>query len=234
MSDLPYVIVHMAVTLDGKVTGEAIDNGEADEYAKIGFDYNADAFGLGKTTMITFTGDYYPDLSKFLGKNSLGKKDNIVKYPDGTKLLVVFDRKGSLGWELEKIYNNEFFKKFHGDSRILLVLTEQVKDEYLAYLQSIKLPYIIAGKEEMDLKLALKKLKKEFGVNKLLHCGGPTINESFEKEDLIDEFSLVYFPFLGGKDGKLLCCDAVFREYEFVEHKILPDKNLWVRLKRKK
>ena len=232
MSDLPYVIIHMGVTLDGRVTGEMVDKTNWDEYAKIGINYNPDAFGIGKVTMKSFAGDC-PDLSKFVGKNSLGKNDNTIKYPEGTKLMVVFDRKGSLGYEVEKIYNDDF-KKFLSDSKLLIVLTEQVKDEYLAYLQSIKLPYIIAGKENMDLKLALKKLKKEFGVKKFVFEGGPTVNESFEKEDLVDEFSLVYVPFIGDKDGKLLCGDAVFREYEFVEHKTLPDKKIWVTLKRKK
>ena len=164
----------------------------------------------------------------------MGKKDNIIKYSTGTKFSIVFDRKGLLGYELEKIYSNEFYKLFHGDSKLLTVLTEQAKDEYLAYLQSIKLPYIIAGKEDMDLKLALKKLKKEFGINKILHEGGPTMSEAFEKEDLIDEFSLIYFPVIGGVDGKLLCGNAVFREYEFVDHKTLPDKSIWIILKRKK
>ena len=233
MYDLPYIVVHMGISLDGRVSGEAIEKAKWDEYAKIGLNYKPDAFGIGKTTMKTFTGDYYPDLSKFRGKNTLGKNDNVAKYPAGTKYLVVFDRKGSLGWEPEKIYKDDYYKLFFADSKLLIVLTEQVKDEYLAYLQSIKLPYIIAGKEDTDLKLALKKLKKEFGINKFVQGGGPTVNESFEKEDLIDEFSLVYFPVVGGKDGKLLCGDAVFREYQFVEHKTLPDKNIWVTLKRK-
>ena len=234
MSDLPYVVIHMGVTIDGRVSGELVDKANWDEYAKIGINYKADAFGLGKTTMKAFTGDFYPDLSKFAGKNTLAKNDNIAKYPAGTKYMIVFDRKGSLGYEPEKIYSDTYYKKFCGDSKLLIVLTEQAKDEYLAYLQSIKLPYIIAGKEDMDLKLALKKLKKEFGVNKLIFEGGPTVNESFEKADLIDEFSLVYVPLIGGKDGKLLCGDAVFREFEFAEHKTLPDKNIWVTLKRKK
>ena len=234
MSKLPYVIVHLGISIDGRVTGEAIEKSNWTEYAKISSNYNVDAFSLGKNTMQSATGGYYPDLSKFVGKNTLGKKDNVIKYPDGTKYTVVFDRKGSLGWEPEKIYSHDYYKLFHGESKLLIVLTEQVKDEYLAYLQSIKLPYIIAGKEDTDLKLALKKLKEEFGVNKLLQEGGPTLNESFEKADLVDEFSLVYFPVIGGKNAKLLCGDAVFREYEFVDHKTLPDKNVWITLKRKK
>ena len=107
MSDLPYVIIHMGVTLDGRVTGEMVDKTNWDEYAKIGINYNPDAFGIGKVTMKSFAGDC-PDLSKFVGKNTLGKKDNVIKYPDGTKYTVVFDRKGSLGWEPEKIYSHDY------------------------------------------------------------------------------------------------------------------------------
>ena len=56
------------------------------------------------------------------------------------------------------------------------ILTEEVKDDYLAYLKSINVSYIFAGKDKIDLKTALIKLKKLFGIERVLCEGGPTTN----------------------------------------------------------
>ena len=53
----------------------------------------------------------------------------------------------------------------------ITILTEEVKDDHLAYLKSIEVSYIFAGKDKIDLKIALKKLKQLFGIERVL-CEG--------------------------------------------------------------
>ena len=59
---------------------------------------------------------------------------------------------------------------FNG-AHIIEVLTEKAPKPFIAYCKSIGISYIFAGKEDIDLKVALKKLKKYFGINKLAVCG---------------------------------------------------------------
>jgi riboflavin biosynthesis pyrimidine reductase len=99
---------------------------------------------------------------------------------------------------------------------IIEVLTENVKDEYLAYLQDIKVSYIFAGKEELIIKTALEKLKKLFNINTLLLEGGSIINGAFLKENLVDELSLVYVPLLANKDDKPLFYDSDIKNFELI------------------
>ena len=66
----PYVICHMTVSLDGKVTGEHLvrsNHSPASEvYYEINRNYKADAYACGRITMEgSFTGGWYPDLSGF-------------------------------------------------------------------------------------------------------------------------------------------------------------------------
>ena len=55
-------------------------------------------------------------------------------------------------------------------------------DEYILYLKSIGLSYIFDGKDDIDIKLALKKLKNIFGIKIILMEGGPILNGAFLRE----------------------------------------------------
>ncbi|MDD6307768.1 MAG: hypothetical protein PUB07_00175 [Clostridia bacterium] len=47
-------------------------------------------------------------------------------------------------------------------------MTEQADSRYLAYLQSIEMPYIFAGETDIDVKIALEKLKTFMGIDSIL------------------------------------------------------------------
>jgi riboflavin biosynthesis pyrimidine reductase len=78
------------------------------------------------------------------------------------------------------------------------VLTEQASKSYLAFLQSMEIPYIICGTENLDLNQALTKLKKHFGITAISLAGGAIINGAFLKAHLVDEISLVVSPYVSG------------------------------------
>ncbi len=66
---------------------------------------------------------------------------------------------------------------------MITVLTEAVLDDYLAFLQSKGVSYLFGGKTDLNLKSVLEKLRKEFGIKKLLLEGGGKINGSFLAAD---------------------------------------------------
>ena len=203
----PYIICHMLTSIDGKVTGKFLEDKKIehliDEYYKIHSDFNANGFACGKTTFLEgFIKDNNLDLSKFKDEKINKNEDFIYEKISECKFFgVCFDRKGSLNWR-KNVLEDELPQ--YNNSHIIQVMTENVKEEYLAYLRSIGLSYIICGKDDIDLDLCLEKLRLKFGIKVLLLEGGSLINGTFMKAGVIDEISLVQVPMNGEKDDKPL------------------------------
>lgn len=229
----PYIICHMLVSLDGKVTGKFLSREEAIKGAEIYYEKNRtlknNGFICGRVTMEeSFTNKYCPDLNKY--QNSSISKEDYVASTNYEKYAVSFDRKGQLGWTNSVIIDED---PGYNNAHIIEVLTENVKVEYLAYLQDIKVSYIFAGKEELSVRLALEKLKRLFNIDTLLLEGGSIINGAFLKEDLVDELSLVYVPLLGEIDDKPLFYDSEITNFELIFTEAI-NNNIYARYKVKR
>jgi riboflavin biosynthesis pyrimidine reductase len=81
------------------------------------------------------------------------------------------------------------------------VLTEQVPDAHLAGLRGEGVSYIFAGKDKLDLALALEILNRELGIGRLSLEGGGKSNGAFLCAGLIDEISLAICPAIDGARG---------------------------------
>lgn len=224
----PYIICHMVMSIDGKVTGGFLSRSECElateSYYQINRDYHADAFACGRITMEeSFTHGYQPDLSDFVG--IVIQREDYIAYKDAGFFAVAFDRHGRLGWQTEKIMDDD---PGYDNAHIIEVLCEDASDAYLAYLQSIGVSYIFAGKEELNLSLALDKMYRLFGIKKLLLEGGSIINGAFERENVIDELSLVVAPMIAGADGKPLFYESEIQNYTLTETKLLLDSAIWL------
>lgn len=224
----PYVICHMTTSLDGKVTGAFLNTPEAaraaEVYYEINRNYQADAFACGRVTMEgSFTGGWYPDLTAFQGTR-LPREDFVADQTAGF-FAVAFDRRGRLGWKLDHIEDED---PGYGSSHIIEVLCEDAPDAYLAYLRSIGVSYIFAGAQELDLPLALSKLKTLFGIRKLLLEGGSILNGVFQQETVIDELSLVVAPVTAAAEDQPLFDGGCIEVYELKETKQYPDSVLWL------
>lgn len=190
----PYVTCLMMTSIDGKIDGDYIEDSDYvgwfyDDYiAKV-----SDAFGCGSTTYKMYYSDESVDLSKYQGIN-VDDGDYIVK--DTCNYVVSFDSTGKVYWKDKYHYYPEYVK-----NRILVVTTKKASKNYLAYLRSKEIPYIICGNEKVDLKIALDKLYTIFDIKRFAITGGAIINSSFLKEDLIDEIALVVAPYIDGNKG---------------------------------
>lgn len=216
----PYVICHMVMSIDGKVTGDFLSRpecGKATEiYYEINREYKADAFACGRITMEgSFTGGGYPDLSEYSPVNT--KTDFTVDDLSGF-YAVAFDPKGRLGWKSNRIIDPDGDPGYDR-AQIIEVLTEQADPRYLGYLEEMKIPCIFAGETEIDVELALSKLKELFGINRLLLEGGSIINGSFQRAGVIDELSLVTAPVVAGRDCKPLFDESICSDFSLSEIK---------------
>ena len=165
----------------------------------------------------SFTGGYYPDLSKFQPvKHDLDLKMDYILDDMSGFYAVAFDTNGKLGWKSNKIIDPDGDPGYDG-AQIIEVLSENVDERYLGYLEAMEIPYIFAGKDKIDVELALFKLKNIIGIDTLLLEGGSILNGSFQRADVIDELSLVVAPMIAGKDSKPLFMDSDIENFELVK-----------------
>lgn len=215
----PYIICHMVTSIDGKVTGEFLSSTACAKACEIYYDINrnlkSNGFICGRVTMeSSFTGGYYPDLTKYEPvKPDPVRMDFMLdeEYMSGF-YAIAFDTNGKLGWKSNKIIDPDGDPGYDG-AQIIEVLSENVDERYLGYLEEMEIPYIFAGKEKIDVELALFKLKNIVGIDTLLLEGGSIINGAFQRANAIDELSLVVAPVVADKNDKPLFMDSTVQDF---------------------
>lgn len=230
--DRPYVICHMTLSLDSKVTGSFLCTPECESattlYYQINRDWGADAFACGRITMEgSFTGGWYPDLDKYETTRSFADHPGDA---GGGFYAIAFDPHGRLGWQSNRIIDADGDPGYD-KARIIEVLTHQADGRYLTYLHTMGIPYLFAGETELDIAEGLRKLKAYFGIETLLLEGGSILNGAFQRAGVIDELSLVVAPIVAQAGDKPLFMDSVLEQYQLAEVKN-QDGVLWLNYKK--
>ena len=123
---------------------------------------------------------------------------------------------------------------------IITILSEKISQEYLEHLQNLGISYLFAGKDEIDLCLALETLRVEFGIETLILEGGGIINGTFLKAGLINELSLLIYPGIDGLAGTSTIFDylgkndeepAKGQNLELISSETLSNGIVWLRYK---
>jgi len=104
---------------------------------------------------------------------------------------IILDRLGKIP-KNSKVLNDE--------AKTIILTSKQGKLKFKKVPSNVKVIVCKTEGEKLDLKDALKQLKKE-GMNNILIEGGGTINYGLFSLNLIDEMVVFIFPFvIGGKD----------------------------------
>jgi 2,5-diamino-6-(ribosylamino)-4(3H)-pyrimidinone 5'-phosphate reductase len=83
----------------------------------------------------------------------------------------------------------------------IIAVCEEAPPERIDALKTKGVKVVTAGKHHVELPLLMKILKEQFGVNKLMIEGGPTLNWHMLHNRLVDEIRLIHLPFIvGGSD----------------------------------
>jgi riboflavin biosynthesis pyrimidine reductase len=186
----PYVICHMMSSLDGHALTDGWDRSfkkAADErYETLAQTFEFDAWVCGRVTMQEIAHDQgYP---KGLAKEPIPRTSYFADR-DARRYAISIDPQGKVGWKTNQTL----------DSHVVEVLTEAVSDDYLAYLRSIQVSYLFAGKEKIDLEQVLSIIGQELGCKRLIVEGGPHVSGSFVNAGLVDEVSVVILPLIDGR-----------------------------------
>ena len=173
----PYIVCHMMTSVDGRIDCAMTEHllGAQEYYDTL------DA--LDAPTRIS---------GRVTAELELALRGQVVaKAADAEGYEIVVDTHGTLLWG-----------ESAEDERPLLILTsEQVSKEYLAYLNGKHISWIACGKEHVDLKRACEILAAEFDVKRAAAVGGGHINAGFLAAGLLDEVSILIGAGIDGRGG---------------------------------
>jgi len=186
-SKRPYIICHMASSVDGKIDGSALRKVmPSGEYEALHRKLGGDAWICGRTTM----------QQHFAAKEPFVSETNTPAGPQAPfvaeraeSYAICVDTNGKLRWSSNDL---------DGD-HLICVVSERAPSDYLDMLRKKQISYVVSGASSVDLTQAVKLLGEHFGIRTLLLEGGGHINGGFLEAGLVDEVSLLL---LAGIDGR--------------------------------
>jgi 2,5-diamino-6-(ribosylamino)-4(3H)-pyrimidinone 5'-phosphate reductase len=122
----------------------------------------------------------------------------VVQRPGHQGWFTVVDGRGrGRGWIKDGAAFGEAWAGWH----LLVLVGRHTPAAYLAYLQRESIPYLVAGEEHVDLKLALEKMGSRLGVTRLLSTAGGKLSGALLRAGLVDEVNVEFLPgIIGGFD----------------------------------
>jgi len=213
----------MAPSIDGRIAGVGSLRSLSAAYERTAEKFDADAWIIGRVSMEPYAGKTRVPRRKV--RSRIPRKDFIAD-SNAESYAIAIDSSGKLTWKSNAI----------DEAHVITVLSERVSDDYLAFLQSRRVSYLFGGRTNLDLGKVLVKLRKKFGIRKLLLEGGGKINGSFLAADLIDELSVLIAPVADGSVGTPTLFDVEAgagpaRKLRLISVQTLKGDLVWLRYK---
>ena len=187
---LPKVILHNAVSLDGRIDGFPID---LFQYYELAASWKEDATLAGSDTFLKAASEAPPeDESAFLSPK--------IDPSDSRALLAIPDSRG-------RIRTWHYLRSLPYWRDVVALCSKSTPQEYLDYLKGRHIDYIIAGQGHVDLHVALEELNSRFGVKVVRVDAGGTLNGQLLRQGLVNEVSLLIYPSLVGGEKQ----SSIFR-----------------------
>lgn len=157
--------------------------------------------------------------------------DSVVKRPQHRGWFAVVDSKGLVRWAYKEWPSDEW-TGWH----LMVLVANHTPPEYLAYLQKENIPYLVAGKKRVDLKMALAKVKAKLGVTSVVSTSPGKLGGALLRSGLIDEVNVLFFPALiGGFETPTLFESPELKTHEWptrlklIWAQVLSDGRVWLR-----
>jgi riboflavin-specific deaminase-like protein len=210
-SKLPFVFVNMAMTADGKIAtaNRAVHSfgSKKDLQHLYELRATADAILCGARTVEISEATLGNGGEKFHQRRL---KNGLAEFP----LRVVVSGSGSIN-PAAKIFQKHF-------SPIIILTAKRVSAKKLAQLRELADEVKVFGETEVNFHAALRWLRKQYGVKRLLCEGGGELNDALFRADLVAEINLTICPkIFGGRtaptiaDGQGFSKLALTRNFQF-------------------
>lgn len=209
MMNRPKVVIYGGVTLDGRLTiapgvllmfgDERWDSfaGSDEEIANwLREKHKPQAYLEGSGSLVTPTEKPKPlpptrDKPEILYQDFL--PGSVVKRPNHGGWFCTVDSKGLIRWAYKE-FPSEEWRGWH----LMVIVANQTPVEYLAYLRRENIPYLVAGKERVNLRLALEKMKSQLGVTSVVSTSPGKLGGALLRAGLVDEVNILVLPSIIG------------------------------------
>ena len=203
----PYTICYLNCSADGNIDGEFMRSEEfripTDIYRQRWLEMNADCTIYGAVTMAQFADGFIKEPLPPAGM-TYPRKDYIAAC-DAEKYYLAINPQGTVSYDSKYID-----KRGRGKHGIIHVVTENISDDYLAYLRSMEISYIFCGKDALDPVIMMEKAYSFFGIRKAIISGGAYADWTLLEKGLIDEITVMLNPVVDGNPS----AHSVFMRYE--------------------
>jgi 2,5-diamino-6-(ribosylamino)-4(3H)-pyrimidinone 5'-phosphate reductase len=108
-----------------------------------------------------------------------------------TRWFAVVDARGRVAWT----------HKGDGETSLLVLASRSTPLPYLAYLRQQRIPYLLAGADQVDLASALAKIRTQLDAECVVSEAGGGLNGALLRAGLIDELHIITVPALIGGLG---------------------------------
>jgi 2,5-diamino-6-(ribosylamino)-4(3H)-pyrimidinone 5'-phosphate reductase len=178
---LPRVILHNAVSLDGRMDWFTPDIGL---FYELTSHWKEDATLAGSNTIFN-PDEAHADEPEASHQPSKGAPQ------DTRPLLAVPDSRG-------RVRNWRWLRSQPYWRETVALCSRSTPKEHLQYLDSIPVDYVISGDDRVDLRGALQELNRQYGVKVIRVDSGGTLNGVLLRAGLVDEVSVLIHPSLVG------------------------------------
>ena len=189
----PRIICHMMTSVDGRIVVDSwpLSPDGRRQYEQVHATYEPDGWLCGRVTMEQHFAAGTGSDAEVAHVHEGPSREDFLAPGEHESFAIAIDPRGRLVWVSGDL---------DGD-HLVAVLTERVSDDCLASLRERGVSYLLAGREEVDLPLALEKAGARLGVRMLMLEGGGGINGSMLRAGLVDEVSLLVAPVADGRVG---------------------------------
>lgn len=181
----PEIIIHNSISLDGSLTGFMPD---MELHYRIAGQYKPDAHLIGSATVTAGNEMFGTGIPDELPEDFI-KPERASSLP----WWIIVDSGGKLKGMLHTCRRFEYCRD------VIILAADSTPADYIDHITERNYSYVIAGKEKVDLKIALSTLMNRFRIKKILTDTGMILGNLLLNEGLADELSLLIHPLMVGE-----------------------------------
>jgi 2,5-diamino-6-(ribosylamino)-4(3H)-pyrimidinone 5'-phosphate reductase len=212
----PRVIIHNAVSLDGRITGFEVD---MRRYYALASTWKEDATLCGSGTILAAPEGRAKEKDERVPRRSVDPNDR-------RPLLVVADSRGRV-----RCWSMLLGAGLWRDG--IALCSKRTPELHLEYLRTRGVSRLVTGGNRVDLEKALACLRVRHNIRTIRVDSGGTLNAALLRAGLVDELSLLVHPVLAGTLTRPLFADAKppSQGFRMCRQARLPGGLVWLRLR---
>jgi 2,5-diamino-6-(ribosylamino)-4(3H)-pyrimidinone 5'-phosphate reductase len=198
LTALPFVLVNMAMTADGKIAtaNRAVSSfsSRRDQKHLLELRATADAVMAGARTVDLNPVNLGPGPARY---RRLRRRCGLAEF----NLRIIVSRTGSVDLKA-RIFQRAF-------SPIIILTTRRATASRLKRLRAVVAEVRICGTKEINFHSAFRWLRREWGIKRLLCEGGGELNDALFRAGLVNELHLTVCPKVFGGRGAPTIVDGL-------------------------